>query len=119
MIELPTPEESLPNGLPTDIKRYIKQDILAGLPEFTKHPKNYEKIQRALLETLTCGKLHSDPAQALHCIKCSENMATRRQLMKKFGFKSPAQYMQWRRVHEEVKRRVPLDMYNRIVADKN
>lgn len=90
---------------------------LDGLPDWVKHPKNYEKIQRALLETLTCGKLHSDPAQSLHCAKCTQNMVERRKLMQKFGFKNAAQYMAWRKTHEEIKNKVPLEMYNRLINE--
>lgn len=108
--KLPTPEQP-------DI-HYGKANILDGLPPFLKEPKNYMVVQKALLETMTCGKSHSDPAEMLKCKKCAENMLKRRQLMAKFGFKSPAQYMSWKETHEEIKKRVPLDMYNRMVEDK-
>ena len=89
--------------------------MLDSLPDYVKDPRNFMKIQRALIETLACATSHSDPMEMAHCAKCSENMLERRELMKKFGFKSPAQYMAWRRAHEFIKERIPYDMYNRIV----
>lgn len=103
-----------------DIKFASKIDpLLAMLPDFVKDHKNYYKIQKALLETLSCRKSHSDPLDMAKCKKCTENMQVRRALLKKFGFVNSAQYMAWRRIHEEIKKRVPLDMYNRIVSKKD
>lgn len=85
---------------------------LDGLPEFLKDPANYMKVQRALLETLTCGKSHSELLNMADCKKCKENMLIRRELMKRFGFKHPAMYMAWRKTHEYIKASVPLDEYN-------
>lgn len=92
--------------------------LLVGLPQYLKEPKNYLTVQKALLETLSCGKSHADPAEMLNCLKCGENMKKRRELMRKFGFKSPAQYMEWKKTHEEIKNRMPLDMYNRMAGIK-
>lgn len=91
---------------------------LAGLPEYLKDPKNYIKVQKALLETMSCSKSHSDPSEMFHCKQCTENMIKRRELMKKFGFKSPAQYLDWKKTHEEIKKRMPLDKYNHMVGIK-
>lgn len=92
--------------------------LLDMLPEFVKDPRNYLKIQKALLETLSCSKSHSDALEMAKCKKCTVNMQTRRALMKKFGFINAAQYMAWRRAHEFIKQRMPLDMYNRILEKK-
>lgn len=118
-MELPTPGSDLnKDAMKNPSPYYHVKNPLDGLPEWVKHPKNYEKIQRALLDTLSCGKVHSDPSQVFHCKKCSENMAERRKLMQKFGFKNAAQYMAWRKTHEEIKNRVPLEMYNKMLKDE-
>lgn len=93
--------------------------LLDSLPDFVKDPKNYDKIQRALLETLASKHSHSDLVKVAECKECSEKMLERRALMKKFGFKSAAQYMAWRKVHEEIKRRMPLDKYNQLVNEQS
>lgn len=107
------PKENLENA----VRVKDLYDPLDSLPDWVKHPKNYMKIQKALLETLTCGKSHSDPVKMAECPKCTENMKARRALMRKFGFKDSKVYMEWRRRQEEIKRRVPLEMYNRLVNE--
>lgn len=87
---------------------------LDGMPDSLKDPRNYMKIQRALLETLACGKSHSDLLAMSECKKCQENMLMRRALLKKLGFKHPAMYMAWKKTHEYIKERMPLDKYNSI-----
>lgn len=119
-INLPTPESY--DAVPSEnleTATVLKTDPLKNLPDWVKHPKNFEKIQRALLETLTCGKIHSDPAQQLHCSKCSENMLERRKLMKQFGFKDASMYMEWRKRHEDIKKMMPLDKYNKIISESD
>lgn len=111
MTDLPTPEQ------PDIDYQPLKPNVLDGLPAYLKDPKNYEPVQRKLLETLSCGKLHSDIVDIVECKKCTENMQERKALMKKLGFKSAAQYMAWRKTHEEIKNRVPLDMYNRMIKN--
>jgi hypothetical protein len=89
---------------------------LAGLPAYLKDPKIYDKIQRALLETLSCAKTHSEPSRMFNCATCQTNASERRFLMKKFGFKSVEQYMEWRKVMETILRppkKAPLDKYNK------
>ena len=76
-----------------------KPSILASLPTYLKDPKNYKKIQRALLETIRgCKKDHSDPFEMSRCNKCTSNMLERHALMGKFGFQSMAQYMSWKKI---------------------
>ena len=97
----------------------VKNPSLEGLQEFTKNPANYIPIQKKLLETLACKKTHSDPSEVFECKTCTENMIKRRKLMADFGFKSPAQYMAWKATQEEIKKRKPFDMYNRLAGIKN
>ena len=94
---------------------YKVKNILDGLPKCLRDPKCFQPIQKALINTLSCGKLHSDPVKMSECSKCTDNMILRKELMKKFGFKNVKQYMAWRKIHEDIKRRMPLDMYNRMV----
>jgi predicted RNA-binding Zn-ribbon protein involved in translation (DUF1610 family) len=87
---------------PQTFPDYQRVNPLDGLPEYLKDPENYYIVQKALLETLSCGKTHSDPVKMAECPKCTQNMITRRKLMKQMGFKSAAQYFAWRRVHEKI-----------------
>lgn len=78
---------------------------LGHLPDYVKDPANYETIERALLDTRFCGKTHSEPAQMFDCPKCQEKTIERRALMKKFGFKSAGDYLNWKKIHEEIRRK--------------
>ena len=97
---------------PDTFPKYAPNPLLASLPPHLKDQANFDKIQRALLETLVCRKTHSDVVKMAECTKCTENMLVRRKLLKELGFQSVAQYMEWRKVHEVIKKRVPLPKYN-------
>ena len=91
------------------LPKYTPNRHLVGLPEHLKDPKNFKKIQKALIETVrSCVKLHSEPADIPKCTKCTEGMLERRLLLKRLGFKSSAQYMAWRRVHTTIETRIKL-----------
>lgn len=81
---------------------------LGHLPEYTKDPKNYETIQKALLDSTFCGTTHSDPAQMFECLGCQTKALERRELMKKFGFRNAGEYLEWKKIHTEIKTRYPL-----------
>ncbi len=86
--------------------------LLKYLPSFVKDPANVYKIERALLETLACPKLHSEVIDMAECKKCTKNMLIRRQLMKEFGFHNQAIYYAWKKTHYVMRKRVPLQKYN-------
>lgn len=101
------------------LPNYKSLNPLGHLPEYTKDPKNYITIERALLDTLACRKDHADPLEMMECKTCQNNALERRALMAKFGFRSPAEYMKWKELHNEIKKKVPLDMYNRMIGQKD
>ena len=82
--------------------------VLDGLPAYLKEPESYDKVQKALYEVggSTCG--HSDLLEWAGCKKCQRKQWDRKEMMKKLGFQSGAQYMAWRKTHEYIKSRVPL-----------
>ena len=85
-------------------EKYRGNPLTRHLPDYVKDPANYEKIQKALLETLTCGKSHADAFEMSQCTKCTNNMLERHALMGKFGFKTSAQYMAWKETMEYIKK---------------
>jgi len=111
MKDLPVPEGENKPDIAEAMKHAKKyRDVvnpLNRLPDYVKDPKNYMKIQKALLETLSCGKAHGDPHQMMVCAKCTENLRERNKLMQKFGFTSTAVYMAWRKAQEEIRRLTP------------
>lgn len=85
-----------------------KNPIFKGMPAFLKDPKNFKNIQRRILETLATNHTHSELLDYASCHTCTDNMLKRRKLLRELGFKNPAQYRAWLRVHEEIKRKFPL-----------
>lgn len=76
--------------------------ILASLPDYLKDPENFKKIQAKIVDTMISSCGHSDIIQWSECKKCTDKMLQRRLLLRKLGFKNPAQYMMWRKVHEKI-----------------
>jgi hypothetical protein len=96
---------------PQDLPCSVSDPLLDALPEFLKEPKNFNRVQLALINTLSSCS-HSEPADMVDCVKCQVAARERRRLMKELGFTSVAQYLKWRRVHEAIKKRVVLQKYN-------
>lgn len=99
---------------PDTFPKQTANPILAGLPEHLKDPENYEKIRRALLETLASPHSHSDILAWYDCKNCKSKIRDHRLMMQKLGFQSPAQYMEWQKVHLKIQefKKVKLPKYN-------
>jgi len=82
--------------------------LIADLPEYLKNPANFAEIQKKIIASVQTSCTHSDVFEMAKCEKCTKKMLERRKLLKKLGFKNPRQYMEWRKIHEEVRRRFPL-----------
>lgn len=103
-----------------DIKFKSKSDpLVAFLPDHLKNPANYEDIQKKILATLKTKCSHSDMLEMSKCQKCTDMMIRRRKLLKELGFKNPAQYMQWRKIHEKIKEKFPLVDWAKVGALSN
>lgn len=89
-----------------------KPSIFDGLPEALKHPENYEKVQKMIIETLAGNCSHGEVVEWAGCVKCQRRFAEKGQVIKKLGFKSMAQYMAWQQVHQEIRKTMPLPKYN-------
>lgn len=87
---------------PKTFPKYQGHPVLKGLSKHLKDPANYDKIRRAILDTLATGHSHSELYQYVNCKLCSSKMLERRLLLRKLGFKSPAQYMAWQAVHHAI-----------------
>jgi hypothetical protein len=82
--------------------------LIADLPEHLKNPANYDEIQAKIIASVQTSCTHSDVFEMAKCEKCTKKMLNRRKLLKSLGFKNPRQYMEWRKTHEEIKKRYPL-----------
>jgi alkylated DNA repair dioxygenase AlkB len=82
--------------------------LVASLPDYLKNPANYQEIQMKIIESVMTTCSHSDIGEFARCPKCTEKMLERRKLLKKLGFKNPAQYKVWQQIHQEIRKRLPL-----------
>lgn len=108
MTNLPTPENNDLEAMKHAVRAKDLRSPLDSLPDYVKDPKNYQKIEKALLETMVCPKSHSDPMEMTKCKKCTENMLVRRQMLKKLGFKHPSVYLAWKKIQTGIRKRTPL-----------
>ena len=97
---------------PTTFPKYRPHPILASLPPYLKDHKNYEKIQKFIIESLASKHSHGEMMEWATCAACQKRFAERGAILKELGFKHPSQYMAWRKIHEHIKARVPLPKYN-------
>lgn len=91
--------------------------VFDGMPRHLKEPKNYSIIQKTIMETLAGKCSHGEVVEWAACSKCQRRFAERGAVIKKLGFKSMAQYMAWQKVHQEIKARMPLDKYNKMISN--
>src|SRR3990167_5515916 len=100
-----------PKTIP-NLPRNLSNPIFAGLPAYLKDPANYEKVQKTVLNALSSGHSHGEVIEWATCIQCQRRFRERGQVLKKLGFRNPAQYMAWKKVHDTIKHRDPLPKYN-------
>lgn len=92
-----------------------RQDPLtANLPEYLKNPANYEEIQKIILKSFATSCSHGSPAEMAVCPKCTEKMLERRKTLKKLGFKNPAQFMAWQKIHTTIRQKYPLVDWSKL-----
>ena len=97
-----------------DPKQFLKQkpSVLAGLSEYLKDYKNYEKVMRAILEAGSTKHSHGEMVDWAACTACQQKLWDRKEFIKKLGFRSPAQFLAWSKTHRIINERVPLPKYN-------
>lgn len=88
--------------------------LVASLPPHLKDPANYEKIRKVILQALAGGCSHGDMMEWAGCFKCQRRFQTRREVLKSLGFRNPAQYLAWQKIHEKILeiQKVKLTKYN-------
>lgn len=106
MSDDPKPDESITADTFRDVPK--THPLVLTMPAHLKDPANYEKIQRCILEALASGHSHGEVLEWAGCAACQQRFTERGDVLKKLGFASPAQYMVWKRIHETIKKRVPL-----------
>lgn len=94
-----------------DFKPHI-HPLVASLPDHLKDHANYDKVRRVILEALAGKCSHAEMMDWAGCTKCQQRFKERRWVLKSLGFKNPAQYMIWQKIHTEIKQRVHYAKYN-------
>lgn len=77
--------------------------IFLGMPEYLKDPANYEKIQKTIIESFAGKHSHGEVVEWAACFACQKRFAERGHVIKKFGFRSPKQYMAWKKVMHQMR----------------
>ncbi len=91
------------------LPKYQPNPLVASLPEHLKDPANFERIKREIALTMQgCKKNHGSIAEMALCSTCSDKMKERRLLLKKLGFKNPAQLRLWYKIHYQIQEKMPL-----------
>lgn len=107
---------------PIDLKKLSikprQNPLTAGLSDYLKNPANYQEIKKKIWESVQTTCAHSDVFEMAKCKKCTEKMLERRKLLKKLGFKNPAQYRKWDETHTEILKRFPLVDWKTLNAQR-
>lgn len=93
---------------PETFKKPLPKSITASLPAYLKDPANYYKIQKAILEAGATRHSHGEIGEWAKCKQCQQKEWNRKEMMLKLGFKSGAQYLQWKKIMNKIDERYPL-----------
>ena len=92
---------------------------IAEIPDYLKDPRNYDKIQRALLDTFAGMHSHAEVTDWNNCLTCQNKFLEHKELMVKLGFKSMRHYYHWKRVMDVMTgketRKVPVYDYRKDI----
>ena len=93
-----------------NLPKYTPNPLFVGMPAYLKDPANFNKIQKALLETLATKHSHGEMTEWNKCLGCQIKFRNHAQLMRKLGFKSGKQYREWKKIMDIIinKKRNPL-----------
>lgn len=92
--------------IPKDLPNILKpHPLLADIPDHLKDAKNYNKIQKAIIEAGMSKHSHADVGTWAGCKACQKKQGDRLLMMKSLGFKSKAHYMVWQKIHREISQR--------------
>ena len=76
--------------------------IFKGLPQALKDPKGYKKVEKRLFEILKSDHTHKKPSAWMKCKDCQDKFTNRKSELKKIGFKSFQQYLEWRKIMDVI-----------------
>jgi len=80
----------------------LTSTLLKSMPDHLKDHANYKKIQKAILNAGASRHSHADVIDWYECTECQARDRERVKMIKGLGFKNAAQYMAWKKIHNEI-----------------
>lgn len=84
-------------------KKLKPNPLFKGMSNKLKDPKNFDTVEKELQEILKIDHTHKTALSYSKCSECSVKREERQKKMKKLGFKSLRQYMEWKKIHLIIK----------------
>jgi len=76
-----------------------KNPLFKGLSNSLKDPKRFEEVEKELAEIIKSDHQHKTVKSYVTCAWCNERRQKRQDAMKRLGFKSLKQYLEWKKIH--------------------
>lgn len=76
-----------------------KNRLLKGMSSKLKDPKSFKLIEKKLAKILKSNHKHATIKSYATCAWCNEKRQEREKAIEGYGFKSFAQYMEWKKIH--------------------
>ncbi len=83
---------------PSKLPKLKKNPLFKGFPENLKDPKSFKDTEDKLQAILKSNHNHKTASSYAKCKECQEKRVERQSMMKKIGFKSIQQYMEWKKI---------------------
>lgn len=80
------------------INKALVNPIFEGLSDEVKDPKNFEAIERKIVNTMLSDHKHATIKQFIKCKRCEVKRQKRARVIKEIGFKDAEQYQTWKKV---------------------
>lgn len=80
-------------------KKRKPNPLFKGMPSKLKDPACFEGVMQQLADVLKSNHKHKTASSYVKCNACMARRDERFALMKKIGFKSMAQYLEWQKIH--------------------
>lgn len=87
-----------------DLPKSLPNPLLDSLPDYLKDHANFDRIQKEILNAGASPHSHGEVLDWKACKKCQVANWNRKEFMQRIGFRTGAQYMEWKKVHNAIER---------------
>lgn len=95
------------------IKNAEANPIFEGLSDEVKDPKNFERIEGKIANTMVSDHKHKTIKQFIKCKRCQDKMKKKAEMIKESGFKDFAQYQNWKKVMGKIINKENFQLYGK------